>query len=287
MLAKTMIRIVVFLAVQICLGQSHCLAQAMEVTYPEPIEQTDHRDDYPIKLLQLIVSHADQDIRLRALKTEANQERNLTLIKQGALDVYWSGASPYREEKLLPIKYPIYKGLLGYRLILIKQQNADLLSKVKELEDLKTFSVGQGSGWPEVKLYLENDFEVHTTTQYPALFEMLEKQRFDIFPRAIIEIWQELDTFSNMNLAIDENILLRYPYAMYFYVNKHNTQLAQQLEIGFNKIIANGEFDHLFEQHIGAYIKRANLSERLVIDLPNPLFENISAKEKALYYRLP
>lgn len=280
-----MIPVLPYFFLSVCLFVQTCNA-ALQVTYPEPLDDADNRDNYPIKLLHLILSHVDQDISIKALKTEANQERNLTLIKQGALDVYWSGTSTYRNSELMPIKFPIYKGLLGYRLILVKRENAQLLSAVKDLEDLTKFSIGQGSGWPEVKLYLENNFVVQTTTQYPALFEMLQKGRFDIFPRAIIEIWDEQTTFAEWDLVIDDNILLRYDYAMYFYVSKNNKTLAQLLNAGFSKIIANGEFDKLFEQYIGDYIRRARLNERLLIEIPNPFFESVPAQDKGLYYEL-
>jgi hypothetical protein len=270
----------------LCLYLHTGFAKDLIVNYPVSADIEDHRDVYPRKLLQLICANTDLSIVLRPLETAANQERNLVLIEQGELDIYWSGASKYRESEFLSIKFPIYKGLLGYRLILLKQENAELLATVKGLAALKKFSIGQGSGWPDVKLYLENNFVVHTTTQYPALFEMLQKGRFDLFPRSIIEVWEELNTFSDMNIVVDEHILLRYPYAMYFYVNKNNVELAAQLHKGFSRIIASGEFDTLFERYIGTYIRRAKLNERQIIDLPNPLFNHISAEEKAMYYQL-
>ena len=42
-----------------------------------------------------------------------------------------------REERLQPIRIPIYKGLIGWRVNLLRQTDSQLLSHVRTLDDLK------------------------------------------------------------------------------------------------------------------------------------------------------
>jgi ABC-type amino acid transport substrate-binding protein len=210
---------------------------------------------------------------LQAMGTTANQERNLKLIEQGELDIYWSAASISREQALLAIKIPIYKGLFGYRLMLVKAENKNLLAGVRTIKDLKKFTIGQGVGWPDVEIYQHNRIKVDTTNEYANLFNMLALGRFDLFPRAVVEIWDEVELFKTLNLAVEENVLVHYPYAIYFYVKKDAQQLASIIETGFRRIIEEGEYDALFMQYHSNVIDKMNTQARVVIELDNPNFK--------------
>jgi hypothetical protein len=245
-------------------------AETQYLRYPLQIEIQDNRAHFPIKVLESIFARSDQNYILQATSTTANQERNLKLIEKGELDIYWSAASAQREQTLLAIKIPIYKGLFGYRLMLVKAENKNLLAKVTNIKQLKKFSIGQGVGWPDVDVFQHNNIKVDTTNEYANLFSMLALGRFDVFPRAVVEIWDEVELFKNLNLAVEENVLLHYPFAIYFYVKKDAHLLASTIEQGFRQIIASGEFDALFMQYNGKVIQQMNTQARTVIELVNP-----------------
>lgn len=96
---------------------------------------------------------------------------------------------------------------------------------------------------------------------------MLAGSRGDFFPRGITEIWGELASYPNENLAVDEHIALRYPAAYYFFVNKKSIHLKKAVEKGLNIAISDGSFDAIFQKNIGKYIKAAKFNQRKIFSL--------------------
>jgi len=66
-------------------------------------------------------------------------------------------------------------------------------------------------------------------------------------------------------------VLLIYPTADYYFVNKQNTELAENLRQGLELALADGSFGRLFAAHFGPAIRRAQLDKRVLIELTNPL----------------
>ncbi len=64
--------------------------------------------------------------------------------------------------------------------------------------------------------------------------------------------------------------VLYYPAALYFFVNKSDTQLATALETGLERAIADGSMLQLFRQHFQQDIEAADLPNRQVLPLTNP-----------------
>ena len=106
------------------------------------------------------------------------------------------------------------------------------------------------------------------------LFKMLSKQRIDYFPRSVLEIWEEADQHAEEGLVVEASIVLQYPAAIYFFVNKKNQALARRLEEGLRRAIADGSFDALFFERFGEVIRRARLAARTRFDLENPLLSS-------------
>lgn len=58
----------------------------------------------------------------------------------------------------------------------------------------------------------------------------------------------------------------------YLFTNKKNKKLAQDLELGFNRAIADGSFDKLFYSSpiVQSVMDNANLDSRIIFELKNP-----------------
>ncbi|MDT0602214.1 hypothetical protein [Thalassotalea castellviae] len=110
-------------------------------------------------------------------------------------------------------------------------------------------------------------------------FEMLAKERFDYFPRALHEARAEVVEYPE--LAIEKRFLIYYDSPFFFFVNKANKRLAARLEYGLQQAVKDGSFEQLFKTHpISANIlQQFNRHERDVILLDNP---QISDESKAL-----
>jgi hypothetical protein len=100
---------------------------------------------------------------------------------------------------------------------------------------------------------------------------MLANGHFDYFPRSLAEIWAEADAHRAENLIVDQHIVIRYPSAFYYFVNRNDQALADAVRKGLEAAIADGSFDRLFYQQHAALIARANLANRTLIDIKNPL----------------
>lgn len=247
-------------------------AQAEVIVYPRPETASDARTDYPLTLLQLAFAKAGAKHELRASQAAMQQGRALTeLARGGTLRVAWSMTSIEREAMLLPIRIPINKGLIGWRLPLVHAEQPDLLGTVHSVQDLRRFVAGQGHDWPDTEILRGNGLKVVGVPQYESLFQMLASQRFDYFPRSIVEIWAEAERHRSQGIVIDPHLVIRYPTAFYFFVNQHDTTLAETIRRGLERAIADGSFNRLFCQRHARLIEQAQLERRTVIELTNPI----------------
>ena len=247
-------------------------AQTLTVRHVDPVSEPDARHRYYIELLDLVLKKTDGPYRLVGVPTSMPQGRALALLEKGEmLDVVWTMTSTAREAALRPIRIPLFKGLFGTRLLLIRSADAERFRQIREVNVLRALATGQGHDWPDTAILEHNGFRVTSKATYEALFRMLCRGRIDFFPRSVIEIWEEADRYATDGLVVAPGPVLHYPTALYFFVHRDNTILAQRLEEGFRRARADGSFDRLFQAHFGALLARARLDARPRFDLLNPL----------------
>ncbi len=248
-----------------------CASAKLTVVYPLS-ETLDERQQYPLKVLALALQKAGVDYSLRPSERVMAQSRALSQLSVGGdVTVVWTMTSIEREKTFLPIRIPLEKGLLGWRIFLIHQKNASKFAVIKTLDDLKTYEAGQGHDWPDTEILRFNGLKVQGSSNFDGIFKMLESGRIDYFPRSMLEVWAEIRNHPDMNLQVEETIILQYPTAQYFFVNKDNTVLAHLIESGLRIALKDGSFDKLFSEEYGNAIKRVNLKSRMHFRIANPL----------------
>jgi len=246
-------------------------AAAQVVRVPRPESEGDRRYDYTEALLKLALSKAGPQYRIEHAATPMNQDRQVLELEAGrTIDVAAIPGSAEREARLLAVRIPINKGLLGWRLGLIRKGDAARFAGVNTLEDLKRVHLAQGFEWPDTQILRANGLPVVTAPNYDGLFKMLVGRRFDYFPRSTLEIWDEQASNAE-TLEIEPHIALHYYYDAYYMLNRANTALAEVIRQGLEKAIADGSWDRLFDQTYGERLRRAQLDKRVVIELKNPL----------------
>ena len=250
----------------------HLAASGVEVVrFPKPEFEGDRRYDYAGQVLQLALSKTGTEYRIQTAEFPMNQERQVLEIEAGrTIDVGPIPSSAEREARLLPIRIPLNKGLLGWRLGLIRKGDQGLVAGVNTLADLKGLRLAQGQEWPDTQILQANGINVITAPKYEGLFKMLTGKRFDYFPRSVMEIWDE-QAINADTLEVEPHLALHYFYDAYFMVNRKNTKLAQDIRDGLEKAIADGSFDKVFQQYFGERLRKARLETRTVIELRNPL----------------
>ncbi len=245
--------------------------------------QSDVRYAYRIELLTLILEKTQQQFGsycLSPISEQVTPKRGIMLLQQGIkVDIASLPTNETLEQNLLPIKIPILNGILGFRLLLIKN---DEQPQFKDIENLTQFSskfvAGFNSHWTDIAILKTNNIKVVATPLYENLFTMLAKDRFDYFPRGLNEIYSE--NALHPELAIDKYLVLHYPYPVYFFVNKSNVSLARRIRSGLEIIKSDGSFDALFNRHHQDLLHRANLDSRVMLELENPYLPLITPPKK-------
>lgn len=253
-------------------------AQITKVYYSPPSEELDIIKTYNKKILELALDKtsstygpyelADSDDQLSqrdALK-RLNSE-NIPYIVPTMTDVN-------RERVFIPIRVPIYKGLFGIRLMLTQKRNN---ARVLDSNQVGNYSYGQGTQWPDTRILKQNDLNVVEMDEKSDLFEGARTGQFDFFPRAVVEIWEELEKESQGQLKVHPDFYFYYPTAIYFFVakNMEGVKLAKRIEEGLNIAVDDGSFDDLFAEYIEPFLIQAELGSKKMISLDNP---NLPAK---------
>lgn len=235
-------------------------------------EAKDGNGHYSMQMVRLALSKIDARYEFKIDPAEVSQARNIADVAEGRSDLLWAATNQEMEDKLLPIRIPLYKGLLGHRIFIINPSSQARFDTVKTFEDLKRFTFGQGTTWADSDILASNGLNVVRTNKYHSLFYMVDGGRFDAFPRGVQEPWGELQSLPNLPLAVEKRIMLVYRMPFYLFTAKNNTKLAADLELGFNRAIADGSFDKVFlnDPMVRDVLEKANLEERLVFPLNNP-----------------
>ena len=179
-------------------------------------------------------------------------------------------------KNIITIKIPVRLGLLSYRLLLINKSKLSLFTSVKTKEDLSKLNAGLQYDWVTTTVFKENNMRFTPSHKFSSLFEMLKQDRFDYMPRAIYEIYDELNMRKAdlADIIIEPTLAIYIPMATYVYVSPKEPRLAKRIETGLRKLIANGEMKIILDKYYKEDIQRANLKQRTIINIPNPSDNN-------------
>ena len=185
------------------------------------------------------------------------------------IDVVFGGANTEREQNFLPIRFPLLRGLNGWRVPLVHKDNKELFDGIETLDDLKKLAVGQFHSWSDTRVLESNDLNVVKGSNYPALYNMLDKKRFEYFPRSVLEVVSDYEGYKHLDIEINYDILIYYPTAYYFYVAKENIELANDIERGLWAAYKDGTLNTLYLEFYGDTINRFSKTNPKVFRLKN------------------
>lgn len=220
-----------------------------------------------------VKKYGSYQIKSGIFMTEERQVIELAK-KDSKLSIMIREASAGFEKKFIPVRIPIDKNLIGYRVFLITKNNKNLFKNINSIEDLKKITMGQGAGWGDVDILQQAGFQVSTQVYYDKIFEGLVKGEYLAFPRAATEILAEFDKRKSTmpELMIEENILLYYPLPTYFWFsnNERGRRLAARTQEGMEAIVNNGTLDKLFQNYYKDDMNKLKLKKRKLFKIPNP-----------------
>lgn len=180
------------------------------------------------------------------------------------------------EERVAAIRIPMERGLLGFRICLVRGAAPDMLAGVKTAEDLRRFTVGQGLGWADIDVYrlagipvAEAPFAAPTDP-----LRALAAGNFDLLPLGLSEYEAFLTRYDGAAYGVvaDRHIVIRYPWYRYVWVSRTAPDsgiLLAGLRKGLEIMAKDGSFIRMFEQSKGRF-SLESLQGRTVIDLQSP-----------------
>lgn len=244
------------------------------VRLPQHVSTPDPQLAYVRRVVELALNRAGSKLGIRPVELDMAQGRSLVELATGhsPIDLMWTVTDRQRETSgLLPVRIPIDRGLMGWRLLLVRRSELAQWQHVRSLDDLRQRLAGQGHDWPDTTILRANGLPVGTSSGYDTLFRMLAAGRTDYFPRSILEIDAEMAGGRHPELAIAPRLMLHYPAAAYLFVSPARPDLAETLRLGLETAVADGSFQRLHREFHGAVLKAHPVSPGQVLRLSNPL----------------
>ncbi|WP_143871044.1 substrate-binding periplasmic protein [Catenovulum sediminis] len=282
---------IVALAVALILTKPS-LAQDKFIKVMQPSSQNQMGERFLVDVVNLAVRKANKTHFVKhRLKFVPLEERQLlsfeSYLERGIFDVTYFGTSIALEEKFLPVRIPLFSGLLGYRLSIVKSKNLAML-KNASLEELKQLPVCQGSIWADSDILEHNNFNVVRVSHYEFIVKMLDKDRCLLFPRGLFEGHFEVANLrkQGLNVELMDQILFYYPLPAYLFVKKGNKALADYLEIGLKMAIADGSYQQLLQEHAltRAIFPLEKWRDSRIIELENPYLPKNTPLDRKEYW---
>lgn len=209
--------------------------------------------------------------------SEADQgivpQRAIQQLQEGRLiNIFMAVTSPEWESKTIPIRIPIRRGILNYRLLTINHTNLRQFLTVDNQQSLKKYRVGLRRGWATVPLMEGYGYPILQQTSLNDLYNALLHHKIDYIPRGINEVFDEVELHraDNEDLVIEPHIALHTQAPFYIFVSPKEKRLAQRLKAGLEIMIADNSLKTLFDKYYADKIAKARLFQRKVIHINNP-----------------
>lgn len=184
-----------------------------------------------------------------------------------------AGNQKFGEDDMIVISRPLAKNLLGYRVPIIREEDAGRFSSIQNPEDLQQLEHGIPSDWSDATIFRHNGYNVVEDGNFDDIFDRLEDGLFDYSAYGANEVQGVFENRASKRngLMIEPNILLFYPFPLVFYVNPDMPELAERVDLGLQKMVESGALDNIFDKYYGDIVNELNLDQRELFILENPL----------------
>jgi len=210
--------------------------------------------DYQVKMLMLAMENNPQiNYDINFTSEFASQGRGMRLLNLGVLDLIAAGPTKDREALYHSIRVPLYMGLLGYRVLVIRKDRYQEFANIRTPSQLQKLIACQAVHWPDSDILEANEYRVMRVLKFESMFTMVINGRCDYFPRAITEGYSEIQAYAELSnsdeLMVFDEIILKYKFPFYFFTSNENNKLAKLLTTGLTKAVGDGSLLQLMENH--------------------------------------
>jgi hypothetical protein len=263
-----------------------------KIRYVDETHTIDEHGQYFVSILKLALDKTKPQFgayQLMPVTTPMRQSRQFKGLTTSELDLVWSVTSNQRESQARPIRVPLLKGLIGYRVFMIAKSNAEQFKAIDSLKQLANFTAIQGHDWPDTHILQTAGLKVETAVWHKSMHKLISSGVADYYPRSLLEIFDEIKNSNDPKLQVNPYHVIVYPSAIYFFVNQENHNLANRLEIGLKQAIEDGSFDELFYSFSGhkKALSSFPLKQASIFRIANPLIpKNTPLDDKRLWLQI-
>lgn len=246
--------------------------------------KTASRQHYEREILDAVLAASATKGAVTVAESRADYplaEDEASVFRSKGFDIFGTVAGNQKlahEQKIL-IPLPLMKGLLGYRILIIRKADAQKFAAIKSAGELKKLRMGIPSTWADAGLFRHNGYPVEEKGSFDDLFTRLENNEFDYVTFGANEVsgvFAERAAASG-KLIIEPSLLVYYPFPLVFYVNPQQPALAERVTRGLQAIAGNGELDRIFNRYYGDLLAQLHVAKRTRITLENPILPEAMA----------
>ena len=181
------------------------------------------------------------------------------------------------------IKFPLDRGVTGYRIAFTSLKNNQKQCEIIKLKDVQNELTIQGIGWLDTDILKRNHFNVHAVARTQQMLKMIERNRAEYFFRGINEIRWELS--QNPNVSLEPCFALQYSLPRFFITKKRDIKIAKRIELGLKRAFEDGSFIKLWRKYYIASIQMVNMKERQIFELENPYIATLDDEYRQYNYK--
>ena len=161
-------------------------------------------------------------------------------------------------------------------------------SSIKSVAELQQFSVCQGQAWPDGDILEANGITVKRFKHFESMIEAVYQGECDIFLRGLHEAPSEISqrTDKYPDLVLVENVLVNYPFPMYFFVGNHNLEIHRRVKAGLEAALQDGSLEQLISSHslTNHLFPWKKWQQARAIDLQNPFLNPMPELYRSDYW---
>jgi hypothetical protein len=281
------------LLLALCLLPSVCTAQTgpqapLIVTHKLPELNSTERVLHEVEVLKLALDKTIAEFGTYELRgiPPMNRARTLVALSHNVypnLILQMSYEDELAEqEKLAFIPFPLDRGALSYRICFMRDSLNATARSITRLDQLKDYHFGIGIGWADGKILRYNGLQVVESNSVVSLFRMTKAGRIDFFCRGSSEFFYEQQDPNSLGLTSDTHLALYYPLPKFFFAHKDSQVALNRVQKGLEIAYKDGSFNKLWSKRHMHTLERAQLKQRNIVKLENPLIKHL-ARDYEIY----
>lgn len=233
------------------------------------------RQRYELEVLQAVLDAVHHVGELHDNRTDYPSAEDEGNIFGTGVDILVTvlGNPKFADKDKIVINRPLARGMLGKRLLVIRQPDQQAFSAIRTEADMKNKIAGIPATWADADLFRANGYPVAENGSLDDIFFRLADREFDYVSLGALEV-EEIHTRLAVRpggLCMETTLMLQYPMPLVFYVNPAEPEVAERIRKGVDRIQQNGQMEALFQRHFGGIVERLSLEKRRTFHLFNPM----------------